>query len=30
MQRGRGDMFTIATLHEQSMHDYEICCFAND
>jgi hypothetical protein len=23
-------MFTIATLHEQSMHDDEICCFAHD
>jgi hypothetical protein len=23
-------MFTIAALHEQSMHDDEICCFAND
>ena len=31
LQRGRGDMFTIATtLHEQSMHDDEICCFAHD
>jgi hypothetical protein len=30
LQRGRGDMFTIATLHEQSMHDDEICCFASD
>jgi hypothetical protein len=30
MQRGLGDMFTIATLHEQSMHNDEICCFAND
>jgi hypothetical protein len=30
LQRGRGDMFTIATLHEQSMHDDKICCFAHD
>ena len=30
LQQGRGDMFTIATLHEQSMHDDEICCFAHD
>jgi hypothetical protein len=30
LQRGRGDMFTIATLHEQSMQDDEICCFAYD
>ena len=29
LQQGRGDMFTIATLHEQSMHDDEICCFAH-
>ena len=30
LQRGRDDMFTIATLHEQRMQDDEICCFAHD
>ena len=29
LQRGRADMFTIATLHEGKMYD-EIYCFADD